>query len=46
VGDNVTSVANTFATGSVSGSVGWNFTSIWYLPTGKFPMLQALESTQ
>jgi filamentous hemagglutinin family protein len=25
---------------------GWNFTSIWYLPVGKFPMLQAFESTQ
>jgi hypothetical protein len=27
-------------------SADWNFTSIWYLPVGKFPMLQTFESTQ
>jgi hypothetical protein len=33
-------------TESTFASAGWNFTSIWYLPAGKFPMLQALEPTQ
>ncbi len=27
-------------------SAGWNFASIWYLPVGKFPMLQVFEPTQ
>jgi trimeric autotransporter adhesin len=27
-------------------SAGWNFASIWYLPAGKFPVLQAFEPTR
>jgi hypothetical protein len=27
-------------------SAGWNFTSIWYMPSGSYPLLQAFESTQ
>jgi hypothetical protein len=40
--------ANFTSATSANGNVnpGWNFTSIWYSPSGEFPMLQAFESPQ
>jgi filamentous hemagglutinin family protein len=40
--------ANFTSATSANGNVNpeWNFTSIWYMPIGKYPMLQAFESTQ
>jgi hypothetical protein len=27
-------------------SANWNFTTIWYMPSGSYPQLQAFKSTQ
>jgi hypothetical protein len=40
--------ANFTSATSANGEInpGWNFTTIWYMPSGSYPLLQVFKSTQ